>query len=94
LRPEGLVYLRPKFQAIRESNRNLDQVTENQRVQLWSATYWKDGDRGRNRTFNLQIKSQVRLCHPCSGNSQRNNNLQESCAHREYLSSAWNVGHV
>ena len=36
---------------------------------------FKDGERGRNRTFNLLIKSQVRLCHPCSSNSQSHNKL-------------------
>jgi hypothetical protein len=30
----------------------------------------KDGERGRNRTYNLLIKSQVGLCRPCSSNSQ------------------------
>jgi integrase len=46
------------------------------------------GERGRNRTFNLLIKSQLGFNRPCSSNSQLTNNLQESCAHREPLPNA------
>jgi hypothetical protein len=48
----------------------------------------KDGERGRNRTYNLLIKSQLGFNRPCSSNSQLTNNLQESCAHREPLPNA------
>jgi hypothetical protein len=53
-----------------------------------ASTLIIDGERCRNRTYNLLIKSQAGLCYLFSGNSQLTNNLQESCAHREPLTNA------
>jgi hypothetical protein len=41
-----------------------------------------DGERGRNRTFNLLIKSHAHCFLPSSINQQKTNNLTIECAHR------------
>jgi len=56
--------------------------------QLLGSKRDEDGERGRNRTFNLLIKSHPCPRRPSFGNSHLTNDLQKSYAHRGSLVNA------